>query len=198
MVVLVIAASIALTLSRQPEPTTEQDAPVITHSTDAPDEQRPDKATYQWTGRNYDPRHITLPSIGAEGFIQNVGVDQNQEIAVPTNTHLAGWFVDSVRPGEKGLSIIDGHVSGRESSGIFEKLGDLQIDDVFYIEFGDNSRKEFKITAKYTVPEAEAAARIFDQDPNIANQLNLVTCAGEYNQDTRRFDERTIVTASAQ
>ena len=58
-------------------------------------------------------RRLLLQVISIDAYLQNVGVDQNNQIAVPNNIHIAGWFVDSVRPGENGLSVIDGHVDGR-------------------------------------------------------------------------------------
>lgn len=86
-------------------------APVVTYSTETPEEKLPVDAGYSWKGQKNDPKRIVISKIGVDSLVQNVGVDQNQQIAVPNNIHIAGWFIDSVRPGESGLSIIDGHVS---------------------------------------------------------------------------------------
>src|SRR5262245_48002539 len=85
---------------------------VVTYSTDQPDENEPPK-DYNWSGTATDPKKIIIPSIGVDAFVQQVGVDQKKQIAVPDNIHMVGWFINSVRPGQKGLSIIDGHVNGR-------------------------------------------------------------------------------------
>ena len=61
-------------------------------------------------------RRLLLQVISIDAYLQNVGVDQNNQIAVPNNIHIAGWFVDSVRTGENGLSIIDGRVDGRAAN----------------------------------------------------------------------------------
>src|SRR5688572_10692007 len=73
-------------------------SPPVTYSTLTPDEQKIDESKYSWQGAVDEPKYISLPSIGASGFIQNVGVDQNQQIAVTTNIYLSGWFTESAKP----------------------------------------------------------------------------------------------------
>lgn len=134
---------------------------VITRSTDNPDESKSRAKAYDWKGVPQDPKRIIIPKTNTDAYIQQVGVDQNKAVAVPSNIHLAGWFVDSVRPGQKGLSIIDGHVSGYTEDGIFKNLGTLVAGDTFSIQFGDNSRKEFSVLSTKTVATEDAANQLF-------------------------------------
>ncbi len=172
-----------------------QPSEIITFSTDTPVETPPIKQSYRWKGKPDEPKFIRLPSIGTEGFIQNVGVDQNKQIAVPNNIYFAGWFVDSVRPGQKGLSIIDGHVDGRENEGIFKRLSNLEKGDRFDIELGDGSTRQFKVRSIDVVPTEQAANYLFSQDPAVVHQLNLITCGGNYNAEAGGYDQRIIVTS---
>lgn len=170
---------------------------VVTYSTDHPDETKPDKKTYNWKGEANDPKLITLPTVQTEGFIQKVGVDQNKQIAVPTNVYVAGWFSESVRPGEKGLSVIDGHVTGRINMGIFEKLVKIQKGDTFTVELGSGKKINYKVSATTAVATKDAAAILFSQDPKIASQLNLITCTGKWDDKIKQYDQRLIVAAEA-
>lgn len=170
----------------------EQTAVVITYSTDTPDEKKPD-STYEWRGGAYDPKKITIPSIGVDGYMQNVGVDQRREVAVPNNIHLGGWFVDSVLPGEKGLSIIDGHLNGPQEDGIFINLEKVQSGDMYSIEFGDGSKKDFRVKEVKIVSLSDAASVLFSQDPAIKSQLTLITCGGTYDRTAKMYDKRVIV-----
>jgi sortase A len=181
---------------RQPEATLSEPyaAATITYSTDTPDETKP-KKEYQWRGGANDPRLINLPTIQTEGFIQNVGVDQNKQIAVPNNIHLAGWFVDSVQPGQTGLSIIDGHVDGRKNDGIFKHLAGLKENDEYTIEMGDGRLKRYRVKTTVTVATKDAAGILFSQDPKIKSQLNLVTCGGSFDRQSRQYDKRIIVSS---
>lgn len=176
---------------RQPVADTTR-APVVTHSTDTPSEEKPDSG-YKWQGDTRDPKKITISSIGVDAYLQNVGVDQKSEIAVPNNIHLGGWFVDSVRPGSKGLSIIDGHLNGNSQDGIFVDLEKVRQGDTYTVEFGDGSKKQFRVKAVQTVDLKDAASVLFSQDPSITNQLTLVTCGGVFDRQARLYGKRVIV-----
>ncbi len=174
------------------------DAPIITYSTDTPEEVLPPLAAYGWKGKSNDPKRINIPTINVNAFIQNVGVDQNQQIAVPNNIHIAGWFVDSVRPGEKGLSIIDGHVNGRTTDdGVFKELPQLKIGDEVTIVYGDDSSRTFRVHSSEAYSTQNSASILFSQVPKIERQLNLITCTGSYNAEARSYDTRHIVILEA-
>ena len=168
---------------------------IVTRSTDAPDEAKPGSG-YQWRGKPNDPKKLKIASINVDAFLQNVGVDQNKSVAVPNNVHMGGWFVDSVRPGEKGLSIIDGHYDGRvQTEAIFKDLDKVRPDDRIVVEFGNGSTKTFRVSKVTTTTIAEAASVLFSQDPQATNQLNLITCGGTYLRDAKTYDKRVIVSA---
>lgn len=192
-ILIVAAVFVALLVSRLSS-NDPAETEVLTHSTDTPDEKKPSEE-FKWRGSPNDPKYIKLPSIGAEGYIQNVGIDQNKEVAVPNNIHMAGWFTDSVRPGEKGLSIIDGHLNGRSNAGIFENLEKIEKDATYTVEFGDGTIKEFKVIGVKTVNTNEAASVLFSQEPTATNQLNLVTCGGNFDPAARLYDKRVIVSS---
>lgn len=165
---------------------------IVTYSTDTPDEKKPDD-DYKWGGAPNEPKFIRLPTIQVSGFIQKVDVDQNNEVAVPNNIHMAGWFKDSMAPGEMGLSIIDGHIDGRTMPGIFQHLIKLKPGDEYTVEMGDGSIKHYLVRRVVAVDAGEAANVLFSQDPRVKSQLNLITCGGSFDKKTRKYDQRVIV-----
>jgi len=173
------------------QPTVATDSSPVTYSTDTPDEDKP-ADDYRWPGKPQEPKRIQLSTIQTEGFVQAVGVDQHKQIAVPGNIHIAGWFKDSVLPGEQGLSIIDGHVDGRKELGIFKRLSELKQNDEFTVEMGDNSTKTFRVARVVSIETKDAADVLFSQDPSIKNQLNLITCGGNFNQQSRQYEKRIV------
>lgn len=175
---------------------TDEAAPVVTVSTSTPSEVKPD-ASFAWKGTDRDPKRLEVPALGINAFIQNVGVDQNREVAVPNNVHLAGWYVRSQLPGERGLSVIAGHVDGRTVPGVFSALKDSKVGQDISVEFGDGRRQQFVVRDVRTVTEADATAVLFSQDPQITRQLTLVTCTGTFDSRTNRYDERVLVIAEA-
>jgi len=177
-------------------PAKTSDANTVSYSTDKPSEIKPDKTAYKWRGGPTDPKMIIIPSIGVDGFMQNVGVDQNKQVAVPNNIHMGGWFNQSARPGENGLSIIDGHVDGYQNDGIFKRLSELKKGQTFTVEKGDGSRLEYSVLDIKTVPTEAAAAVLFSQEPTVTSQLNIITCGGSFDKEDRSYTERVIVIAS--
>lgn len=165
---------------------------------DAPDPAESKPAEQDYVVPADQPRRIILDSIEASGLIQKVGITKDNAIATPTNINFAGWYVNSAKPGEDGLSIIDGHVSGKYSDAIFRNLKKLELNAMFSVEFGDKSTRRFKVVATETVPEKDAASKLLAKRANISKQLNVITCGGAYNKNTQTFSERTIVIAEAQ
>ncbi len=164
-------------------------ATILTYSTDHPSEDQ--VSDYHVSDKN--PRLINFPSLGIKGFIEQVGVDQNNAIAVPDNINMAGWYVNSVKPGESGLSIIDGHVDGLYSDGVFNKIQFLQKDDTFEVEYGDGHVVNFKVVDIQTPLNAGAAKVLYSKHSDIKSQLNLITCGGTYSKDKKTYDHRVIV-----
>jgi LPXTG-site transpeptidase (sortase) family protein len=140
-----------------------------------------------------DPKLIQIPSININAYIQQVGINEDNEIAVPGIEGNVGWYIYSVKPGQKGLSIIDGHVDSTSGAGVFRNLKDLKIDDTFWIEYGDGSTVTFKVIDKKQVSVSEANTLLFSKRSDVKEQLNLITCGGNYHADEFRYDDRIII-----
>lgn len=143
------------------------------------------------------PRLITLPTLNTAGPIQKVSLTKANAIAVPTNVNFAGWYTGSVKPGYPGLSIVDAHVSGKYSPGLFKQLTKLKAGDAIKVAYGDGSIRSFQMVEGKVLPEKEAAAYLLTKRPDIDRQLNLITCDGVYDRATKQYDKRYIVVAKA-
>jgi len=195
MLVIVLIGALGLGVYFISRTQSLQDQAAITYSTDNPNESKKDADNYVWRGTKNEPKKIIISKIGVNAFVQSVGVDQNKKIAVPNNVHLAAWFKDSALPGDNGLAIIDGHVSGKTTDGVFKKLNTLQKGDTFKIEKGDGRIVEYIVFKTASVPEAQASAILYSQDPSLSSQLNLITCGGQFNKQTQQYSDRVIISA---
>ncbi len=173
--------------AKTPDPHT-----VITTSNVKPDEKPVPKNALSDVPAD-QPKKILISSIGVDGFIQKVGESNNKEIGTPSNVNYAGWFVGSAKPGDKGLSIIVGHVSARYGSALFAKLGSLQQGDEVTVQFGDDSVRKFKVVDKEELPKAQAADFLLAQRDDIASQLNLITCEGVFDTSSHQYNNRLII-----
>lgn len=165
----------------------------VTVTTDKPSETKPDSARYMVA--TDQPRRIILPDSQIDSLIQQVGRDQHGNIASPNNVHLAGWYNGSVKPGQPGLSIIDGHVQGYYNPGAFKRLSSSRPGQPVIVEYGDGSTRQFTISRAATVTADEADQKLYDRLPGVDRQLTLITCAGRYDKQRAEYDQRVIVYA---
>lgn len=151
---------------------------------------------FKWNGSPADPKYIHIQDTPIHGYIQAVGVNSANEIAVPADPKVAGWFNQSVAPGAPGLSIIDGHVNSVSiDQGIFYNLQTTRPGDMITVQFGDDSQKNFTVYRVQTISRQEANEALFAQDQDVSAQLNLITCTGTYDRTAHTYDKRVIVSA---
>ena len=124
-----------------------------------------------------------------------VGITETNSVGVPNNIYFAGWFDNSPLPGQKGLSVIDGHMRGTYKDAIFKRLGDVKNGEEIVIEFGDRSVKKFKVFASKKLPVDRSAQYLFNKNPDIASQLNIITCSGTFDKTSRTYSDRIVVSA---
>lgn len=177
-------------LDARPEQT-----PAVTYSTERPDESKESADSYKWSGTGTDAYKLRIPSLGIDSYIQKMGADQNGKIAVPTNVHLAGWYQKSSVIGTKGISVIVGHVSGKNTDGVFKHLNQLKPDDTFEVERGDGKRFFYQVMSSKQIKESEAANYLFSKSRGVESQLNLITCGGTYDTVNHQYEDRIIISA---
>lgn len=195
LVVVLIGAVLLFAFTRQKSTGVQLQHEEIVYSTDTPDESIENALNYNWTGSADEPKKISIDTMNVDAFIQRAGVDQHNKIAVPNSVHLAGWFTGSAQPGKNGLSIIAAHVNGINTDGLFKKLDTLKENDEFEVELGNGTKLRYRVLGSVTVPEAESASVLFSQNPKVTSQVNLITCGGVYDESTKTFSDRTIVSA---
>lgn len=196
-VLLIVAAGLLIMVYKNnKKPASEPEN--ITYSTDTPDESKANADNYNWHGGPNDPRKIRIQKIGVDAYVQRASVDQNNKVAVPNNVHLAGWFVNSQQPGQNGLAIIAGHVTGKTTDGVFKNIGKMDAGDEFEVELGSGEVKRYKVIETQQVKESESANILFSQNPKVKSQVNLITCGGSFNKSTNQYDDRIIVSGELQ
>ncbi len=143
------------------------------------------------------PRIISIPQLGVKGRIKPVGVDNTNRMQSPTSIFDAGWYKDTVLPGSNGgVSVINGHVSGPTTSGIFSRLKELKPGSEIQIERGDGTAFTYRVVksksyAASTMNMAEAMVPV-----NTAKHgLNLITCTGSVDSSGRHYTDRLVVFA---
>lgn len=170
---------------------------ILTHIDPEPSEKHPGAVKNEYSVPVDQPRAIAIPKIGIEAYVQPVGVDEKNQMVAPDNIHFTAWYTGSVAPGETGLSIINGHAGGRYEEGVFRSITKLTKNDIFRVQMGDKSWREFKVVTTGSYPTNEATKALFKDDSTIEQELHLITCDGKFDDTAQTYEKRFIVVAQA-
>jgi LPXTG-site transpeptidase (sortase) family protein len=162
-----------------------------------PSTTKPSSATIaSYTVAPDSPRYIRIPKLDVFARVLRGEVKTNGSLATPNNIHDTAWFNQSAKPGEQGAALIDGHVSGWSSPGVFSGLKKLSVGDQIQIERGDGTLLNFKVvkTKSVAVDKVDMTEALNSAVPGNPG-LNLITCNGKVKPGTNQFTERLLVFA---
>ncbi|MEU0042821.1 MULTISPECIES: class F sortase [Streptomyces] len=144
------------------------------------------------------PVRIVIERLGIDAGILRLGLNKDGTVAVPRpdQAHRAGWYDGSAAPGQRGPTVVLGHVDSARLSGgraVFYRLGQARPGDQVEITRADG------ITARFTVDSAtQVAKKRFPTEavygPTRTAQLRLITCGGTYSE-SGGYDSNVIVFA---
>jgi len=142
------------------------------------------------------PARLSIPSIGVDATVQNVGVNAEGAMQAPSGLSAVGWFRYGSRPGAQGNAVFDGHVNNALSSaGVFERLGQISLGDRVVVSDASGRTLTFVVRSEQLYPADNAPLeRIFSTTG--PPQLVLITCDGAWDSSTRTYTKRLVVIAS--
>lgn len=142
------------------------------------------------------PRYLRIPSIGVTARVYPVGLTSTGAIGSPTNVYDTAWYTGSAKPGQKGATFIDGHVSSWTTKGVFYNLKNLRPGDHLQITLGNGDNINYKVVSKKYYPSGKVDMKqvLAPIDP-LKSGLNLMTCAGQVEPGTSQFDQRVAIFA---
>lgn len=139
------------------------------------------------------PVHITIPSINVSADVEQVGLDTEGRMDIPSKEEDTAWFDLGFRPGQAGNAVIDGHldqVTGAPS--VFWNLKNLVPGNTVTITDAKNETYTFIVTKQ--------EAYDFDKVPmqqvfgsSDSPHLNLITCNGTWDRANKNYSQRIVV-----
>ncbi|MCY3569524.1 MAG: class F sortase [Chloroflexi bacterium] len=143
---------------------------------------------------------LILPSARIRAAVVQVGLTPEGDMGSPDNPFVAGWFNRSAMPGEPGNALLGGHRDyqdrdGNVDFGVCWELDETQVGDQLLMFDGSrNHYFVYEIVDKVTIrPDSSAAEKYLSQTRE--SVVTLITCAGEFDEDSHSYDERIIVVA---
>jgi sortase (surface protein transpeptidase) len=142
------------------------------------------------------PVALTIPSIGVQTSVVDLGLTADGTLQVPSSTAVAGWYTGSPRPGAVGSAVIAGHIDSKAGPGVFFRLSSLRPGDRVYVRRADGTLAEFTVTtvsqyAKDSFPTGAVYGAVPD------SELRLITCGGTFDYATGSYLSNTVVYAVA-
>ncbi|MEU9391442.1 class F sortase [Streptomyces sp. NPDC048324] len=156
-------------------------------STAPPSSAPPPAKSVAAVGRSV-PVGLRIPAIGVDTPVLRLGLAADGTVQVPpVQAHdRAGWYRHSPTPGQKGPSVILGHVTvGAYGDGVFRHLKDLRRGEVIEVRLENGTDAVFAVTDVRTVAKADFPTKEVYGD--VARpELRLITCGGARTGDGYR------------
>ncbi|MDF2706255.1 MAG: class sortase [Nonomuraea muscovyensis] len=140
------------------------------------------------------PESIDIPSIDVEAPLMKLGRTDDGEVELPPyeKPKLAGWYTGSAVPGDKGASVIVGHVDTKTAPAVFYKLKQVRKGDRVKVERSDGKVVTYRVDAVEQVHKDRfPLRRVYVEDG-----LKLVTCGGRFDRAKGEYVDNVIVYAS--
>ncbi|MCX7624407.1 MAG: class F sortase [Thermomicrobium sp.] len=138
---------------------------------------------------------IRIPAIGVDAPVVTKGLDPTRRMEAPDRPDEVAWYEFTALPGQGSNIVLAGHVDFvGVGPAVFWDLWRLRVGDVVELLLVDGRVVRYRVSGLETVVEAEAPVeRIVG--PTVSERVTLITCAGNYNPATGRYDQRLIVVA---
>ncbi|MFF4762017.1 class F sortase [Streptomyces sp. NPDC001292] len=146
--------------------------------------------------RRSQPTRLSIPDIGVDAPFTKLSVNASGRLNPPPadNTNMVGWFKGGPSPGERGASIVVGHLDTKTGPAVFAELESLEPGAVVDITRADGTVARFKVDSIDSFSKAD-----FPDDKVYADtatpQLRLITCGGNFDRANHGYEENVVVFA---
>lgn len=141
------------------------------------------------------PKTLTIDKLSINAPIEQVGLTNTGAIGVPASIWNAGWYIGSVKPGEKGAAFIDGHSSSSRGA-LFGNLDTLKSGDKISVTRNDGVKLDFHVINIKVVNRHDVdMASMLKPYGKYARGLNIMSCIGNWIESEKTLENRVLVYA---
>jgi hypothetical protein len=141
------------------------------------------------------PVHLSIPRVGIETSLVELGLQPDGTIEVPpdSSTAPAGWYRYLASPGEAGTAVIVGHLDSPQAPAVFFNLGAMRPGDHLSVTRADGTTAAFTVTEVGSYPHDQFPTEaVYGSSPTPV--LRLVTCGGPFQRGVG-YDGNVVVFA---
>lgn len=142
------------------------------------------------------PSKIIIPKLGINTNIEHVGLDNEGRMDIPKSFTTVAWYKLGYRVGDNGSAVMSGHYDTYTGApAVFWNISKLSVGDIITVI--DTNEVSYTFTVK--------DKKVYDFDKFPLREvfatagtpgLNLITCSGEWNKNTKNYSTRTVIYAS--
>lgn len=143
-----------------------------------------------------EPKRISITKIAVNAPFTPLAIGPSGQLDAPpaNDTNLVGWFKDGATPGERGTSVVAGHVDTKTGPAVFLLLRTLEAGNKVDITRADGVVATFKVDSVETFSKARFPSERVYADNGTA-QLRLITCGGAYDKKAKDYEDNVVVFA---
>lgn len=145
-------------------------------------------------GEGLDPARVTIPAIGVDAEVIDLGLNPDGTMEVPEDFSQTGWFEYGSRPGQQGPAVIAGHIDSTTGPAVFYRLDQLRPGQRITVHSPQGERVTFAVERIGEYPKdafpTDAVYRFTDEPT-----LRLVTCGGPFDETIGHYENNVIVFA---
>jgi sortase (surface protein transpeptidase) len=140
------------------------------------------------------PVRIEIPVLGVSAPVMRLGLNGDGTVQVPPlgNHNLAGWYDGSVTPGQRGSSIILGHVDSYTGISVFFYIKNLRPGDQIKIARADGSTAVFAVDGVQKVKKSTFPTHAIYGNVSYPG-LRLITCGGPFDTGAGQYLDNIVV-----
>jgi sortase A len=142
-----------------------------------------------------NPVRVTIPAIGVDAGVQDVGLADDGSMGVPVGYSDVAYYDLGVDPGQAGYAAFTGHISSIYYPGVFYNIDELSQGNTIHVFGSDGTELVFTVQEVDTYDaDSFPMDKIFDQTttPGVV----LITCSGDWDPVAHLFSTRTVVFAT--
>ncbi|MFJ2569150.1 class F sortase [Streptomyces halstedii] len=143
-----------------------------------------------------EPSRLSIRSIAVDAPFTPLSIGSSGQLDAPpaNDPNLVGWFKDGATPGERGTSVVAGHVDTKTGPAVFLLLSTLKAGNTVDITREDGKVASFKVDTVETFSKADFPSDRVYSDNGTA-QLRLITCGGLYDKKAKDYKDNVVVFA---
>jgi hypothetical protein len=170
------------------------DAPADTPSPDPPPSGDPLPATTSTTllPPKVPPTALTINDLDISQALQPVGLQDDGWMEIPEVTEI-GWYRHGAAPGQPGSTVLVAHVWWGDTPGPFHRLGALEPGALIEVGGEEGAVHSYLVVERTMYDKDSLPDKLWRKSG--PETLALITCGGDYNRSTRRYEQNIVVYA---